>query len=309
LFWLTFPLGIFISVLSLCALLGQFHWLLDLSSHFVIQYALILSICLVLGRFSSKPNLVLWLLPVWFLQLLWLAPFFIPNQAGALAASAPLKVLSFNVYVDNTHNAELTKVARYLEAQNADILFLSEVKPELLRALAPSYPFVLDESASGTLGLAFLSKYTFDSSEVVTLPGRRRRLLKIDLNWQGQKVSLYGVHPFPPLGKRWAESRDNEIAALSELLQASKQASIVLGDFNASPWSRPMRRLTKEARLNYAAEGFGLRPTWSYKSLLVSAPIDHILINQAWQVTSYAYGSKMGSDHLPIASELRLSQP
>ncbi len=298
-------------MLTLGSFLGRFHWSLDLFSHFHLQYAALLGLCVVAASLLRAGVLAALLLPALLANVYLLAPFFLPGPVKAItgptdAPSQTLSVMALNVYMDNEN---YTAISDYLREENADVVMLSENKPALLRALGETvgdlYPHIYDESTRGTYGLALLSRYPFAEAKSVPLGGRGRRIIEVTLA-EPAPVTLFGVHPLPPLGSRWAARRDDELGAVARLAQQTTNPTVLLGDFNASPWSHPVKQLTRMTALRFANLGFGVRPTWSYRGPLLSAPIDHILVSPAWQVEGYRVGRAVGSDHLPVVAELVL---
>ena len=309
------PLGTLLSALTLGSFLGRFHWFLDLFSHFHLQYAALLGFCVASTLLLRARLFAALLLPALLANLALLAPFFLPGLGPTRAPIAEttadippraLSVMALNVYMDNE---DYDAIGDYLREERADVVMLSENKPALMRALGGAvgdlYPYIYDESTRGTYGLALLSRYPFAEAKSVPLGGRGRRVIEVTLA-EPAPVTLFGVHPLPPLGSRWAARRDDELEVVARLAQQSTNPTVLLGDFNASPWSRPVKQLTRTTALRFANLGFGVRPTWSYRSPLLSAPIDHILVSSAWRVEGYRVGRAVGSDHLPVVAELVL---
>ena len=303
-------LGALSSAFTLGSFLGRFHWSLDLFSHFHLQYAALLGFCFIAALLLRAGLLAALLLPALLANLFLLAPFFLPRSdpAAATEGASPraLSVMALNVYMDNE---DYGAIGDLLREERADVVMLSENKPALMRALGETvgdlYPHVYDESTRGTYGLALLSRYPFSEVKNVSLGGRGRRVIEVTLA-EPAPVTLFGVHPLPPLGSRWAARRNDELAAIGALVRRATNPVILLGDFNASPWSHPIEQLTATTSLRFANLGFGVRPTWSYRSPLLSAPIDHIFVSPTWRVATYRVGREVGSDHLPVIAELTL---
>jgi endonuclease/exonuclease/phosphatase (EEP) superfamily protein YafD len=138
------------------------------------------------------------------------------------------------------------------------------------------------------------------------LDERHHRFLTAQLQWQGRTVTFYGAHPHPPLAPRWAQSRNDELQTIMMQVRQEANPHVLLGDLNAAPWSSVMRQLFGQTRLRHASLGFGMFPTWRYKTWLIAAPLDHILVSNEWQVRFYAPGAFVGSDHLPVLAQLHL---
>jgi endonuclease/exonuclease/phosphatase (EEP) superfamily protein YafD len=297
--------GALFSALTFASLLSPFYWLFDVLTHFNFQYALALIVCLLLVLRSS-PRYALLFAAALLVNAYWLFPFFWPSSTKAPSGDV-LRVINLNVFTDNQ---KYQRVSSYLREANIDVAFLSEIEPALMEKLtqdlADVYPHIYDESMEGTHGLAMISKHSFVKTETVPLDDRHHRFLTAELTWQGQDIKIYAAHPHPPLSPFWTKSRDDELQVIRDALRLESKAHIFIGDFNASPWSSPMRQLFAQTRLRHAAKGFGIYPTWRYKTLLLGAPLDHILVSDEWQVTSYSVGSDVGSDHFPLIAELSL---
>ena len=311
--WLVILSGTLPSAFTLGSLLGRFHWLLDVLSHFHLQYAALLGLCLVASLLLRARVLTLYLLPGLLVNLFLLAPFFLPRtgvagEVGSSQSRSPhtLSVMTLNVYMDNR---DYSAISDYLYEEAADVVVLSENKPALMRVLKETlsdlYPYIYDESTRGTYGLALLSRHPFEEARSVPLGRRGRRLIEVTLA-EPTPVTLFGAHPLPPLGSRWAERRNDELVEIESLVQQSANPVVLLGDFNASPWSYPLEQLIETTGLRFANIGRGIRPTWFYQNVLLSAPIDHILVSSEWQVSAYKVGREVGSDHLPVVAELML---
>ncbi len=303
--------GLWLTVLTVASFLGQFHWTLDVLSHFNLQYGIGLIICFVgLIFMPDRRHYAFGLLPALLINGVILAPYFLPLAPPATAATTSLRVATLNV---SAKNKDYEATIAYLQEYQPDIVMLTEAEPELMTALNRSvselYPYILDESVSGTFGLALLSQYPFVTARTVPLletstSGWQRQLLRAEIEWQGSTVTVYGAHPLPPLSGRWAEWRNTELQIIQTMLADDLGPLILLGDFNASPWAYPMRRLTEGTSLYHAAHGFGIGPTWYY--LLFGAPLDHILVSSTWRALLYDVNDDVGSDHYPVMADLTL---
>jgi endonuclease/exonuclease/phosphatase (EEP) superfamily protein YafD len=305
---LVIVFGVLFSLLSLGSLFGSLYWLLDVFTHFNLYYLIALVILLLLALLLRPARIFPVLFALAFVvNLFILAPYFWPRSSKV--TGGPLRVMSLNVLTDNQ---DYTRVVSYLREANADVIFLSEIEPALMaifrQDLTDLYPHLYDEAMDGTHGLAFISRLPFAGTETVALDERHHRFLTAEISWQGRSVNLYGAHPHPPLSPFWTRSRDEELRVIRSYIGQEGNAHIFLGDLNASPWSYPLRQMTTQTRLRHAALGFGIYPTWRYKSMLVAAPLDHILVSDEWQVGSYFLGDDVGSDHFPVVAELYLPQ-
>ncbi|HRW10895.1 MAG TPA: endonuclease/exonuclease/phosphatase family protein [Caldilineaceae bacterium] len=301
------------SAFTLGSLLGQFYWMLDILSHYHIQYTIVLTLLLLalLWLRYLRPLLLVPALAL-LVNLYLVVPFFLPPSsatAHAAADGSALRLMALNI---STSNAGYEKVVTLIRARQPDLVFMSEVREDLLAVLrtelTAEYPYLHAEPSRMTLGVAFLSRRPFLQVETVMPGGRGRRYLRAVIDWQGQPVTVVGIHPLPPMRGAWAESRNSEIALMGEVANATAEPFVLLGDLNASPWSTPMRRLMASTDLRYAMQGYGVWPTWRLAGPLLAAPLDYVLVSPAWQVVDYVEGGDIGSDHVPVQADLVLNE-
>jgi endonuclease/exonuclease/phosphatase (EEP) superfamily protein YafD len=69
-------------------------------------------------------------------------------------------------------------------------------------------------------------------------------------------------------------------------------------------WSPFYQRFIQQAGLKNARSGFGIIPTWSTKLPPLSIPIDHCLVSPNVNVLQMRAGRYVGSDHLPLITDL-----
>ena len=316
-----FGLGLAVSALTLGSLLGRFHWTLDVLSHFHVQYVLLLSGTTLGLLWLRAGRRVLLLLPALAVNVLLIVPFWLPSYPTTAAAapqtSAPLRVMAMNI---STSNAGYAEVVVRIRTENPDIVYLSEVRADLVALLqaelGASYPVQYAEPSRHTLGVAILARDPNVQVQTVGFGddvGRmRRRYLRADFDWHGTPVTLAGIHPLPPMRGGWADSRDREIDAMAQLAREIERPFILVGDFNAAPWSQPMQALTRKTDLTYTGGFAGILPTWFVGppalKYLLGAPLDHMLVSPDWREIDYQRLPDIRSDHVPVQVDLMLKQ-
>lgn len=310
---IVWGLGFLFAIFTVGSLLGQFHWLLDVLSHYHVQYTVGLLGCLLLLLLMRELRWsLLGVLAALVVNLYLIVPFYTaPSTTVAHAASeeAALRVMALNI---STSNAGYSQVVDLIRTRQPDLVFMSEVREDLLAVLreqlTDTYPYLHAEPSRMTLGVAFLSRQPFVKVETVMPGGRGRRYLRAEIAWQGQPVTIVGIHPLPPMTGDWAASRNSEIALMGQVANEATQPFVLLGDLNASPWSAPMRSLMASTELRYAMQGYGVGLTWRLAGVLLGAPLDYILVSPAWHVADYVEGGDIRSDHIPIQADLVLEQ-
>ncbi len=306
-------LGLINVVMTVGSLLAPYHWALDVLTHFTLTYTFVLALCVVLAlalrlRLVWTGIFVLGLLP----NLVILFPYFVGygEQVSAGPGDATLTVLNMNISTASDHYEQVTDL---MASTEADVVALVEVRQDLLdhiaETLGETYPYVYAKPSRHTMGLAVVSRYPFSRTETAELYRRGTRskeYLDVTVDVDGQPVRFFTVHPFPPMGASWVASRDGEFTVFAEHAQDVAEPLVLVGDFNATPWSAPVRELTASTDLRPANLGFGVRPTWFF-ALVMQAPLDYLLVSDELAVTRYQTGKQFGSDHLPVVAELRLA--
>jgi endonuclease/exonuclease/phosphatase (EEP) superfamily protein YafD len=306
----------------LAGLLGRAAWPLDLFAHFRIQYAALFVVLalllLVLRRFLIALAAIVGLV----VSAVPLLPYLgassntdaantaVANTDAANAPAAMFRVLTFNVWF---RNPDITRVAAYIEGSRADAVVLQELTPsqaEVLRPLLPTYPHYYLEPSR--MGAAVFTRWPVIAAESVPLAkggGEGAIAARVQIDWRGSVVTVFGVHLNWPLGPRNSAFRNEELSSLVRFAKAQQGPLIVAGDFNLTPWSEYFRDALSASGLHDAALGFGLHRSWPAQFAPLAIRIDHCLLSSHWRSVSADIGPWLGSDHLPLVADLQLQGP
>ena len=280
--------------------LGDFSWFLDLFAHFHWQY--LIASMVAVPWFAWRRNR--WLLAVSVLSLLLnLALIFglvrSDQYDDAPNAESFLRAVSINV---RTENKEHEKVVDFILQADADVVFVMEVDfwwEEKLQPLKEKYPHHLFEPRVDNFGVAFFSRVPVLKSEIKTLGAAFVPTVVATLEKGGRTIRFIGVHPVPPSGEENSRYRNADLLAYANLAAETTDPVLLIGDLNASPWSRGMRILTQDGRLRLGKASTAMKPTWMVDTLL-RIPIDHALAKRPLSITNKTIGPEVGSDHRPI---------
>ena len=299
--------GLFIGLAaSWLGLLGSWHWLLDLCSHFRWQGTVVCLVALAWAAWRKRR----WVMGAALLTLLLNAALIVhPGRAAPAGSPAPdfhLKIISFNVLTSNGNHAG---VLNWLQQTDADIIFLMEVDhiwAKALRPLLTTHPHHLIQPRSDNFGLALYSRPPLEKagfldsdalhSEGTPEPDLCMDSIEVRLKTSGRAWIFIGTHPVPPMGGAYASARDRQLRALSQHIAKTGLPVLVAGDLNASPWSHGFRQLTAGGMLLPTPGAW--KPTWRVGSLF-AIPIDHALAMPPLVVKSRIIGPDLGSDHRP----------
>ena len=142
----------------------------------------------------------------------------------------------------------------------------------------------------------------------------RRKLKEIlEAIDRGETVTILATHPLPPRRPSAWRLRNEQLEAIAAARDEFGDRLIIVGDFNASPFSPCLRHFVSTMRrsglaLRYASKGHGIKPTWPTFNRLMFTPLDHIFVTDNLVVTEFRTGPHIGSDHLPIQATITLGR-
>jgi endonuclease/exonuclease/phosphatase (EEP) superfamily protein YafD len=228
------------------------------------------------------------------------APVLRALATTAAAAQEPtdtLTVVSFNVW---SRNQRLDEATRWLVDQKADVIFLEEMtsknREPIKQALLATYPYVHD---CGCNDIVMFSRRPWSAAG-----GQPRTAEQPAMSWftlagrNGREVRFVGLRP------RYIMHPDEYAAHYDWLVRHAGELgdhTIVVGDFNAAPWSWQMMRFA-------AASGLRRHGTYaaSWPSRFPLVLIDNVLTTPDIKRVSFRTGPDLGSDHLPIVATAAL---
>ena len=293
------------AILSIVTLFSEFHRLIELFSHFKLQYFLASSISAIIFLFHKEKTWAFSMLIGAAINLFFVLPWYVNTTSNTHPTLIPIKILHSNVQTSNENHQELIKL---ILTESPDILSVQEVNKTWISKLIEIeelLPHKFIRPREDNFGIAVYSKYPFDSSEFIYLGRSNIPSIKATLTIGEQPVTLISSHPVPPISENFYESRNSQLNALSLLSKEVDQPLIVIGDLNVTMWSHTYLALENETKLSNTREGFGILPTWPTNLLPLMIPIDHCLVSEEFDVLDMRVGDDVGSDHLPIIVDLK----
>jgi endonuclease/exonuclease/phosphatase (EEP) superfamily protein YafD len=296
---------------ALAVVLGQFgdrHWLLDLLAHWRVQYAAVFAACAIALLLLRRPrSAMLALLGAGLLGLSVLRQVGgAPPPAGA--ASPSFRFASFNHPRAERH---AQAIGEWLERSGADVVAMQELhSPQTVQALAaalPSFPYVHAQFGRWS-DVTIFSRWPILQAQTVELTPGGARAAQVRIDWQGQPVTLAGVHLHWPVGANNVRQRNAGLQALAALARDTPGPLLIGGDFNVTQWSPVFGAAFAPAPLADCARGQGLVNSWPAFFPPAAIRIDHCLASPHWRVLQVSAGPAFGSDHRPVLSELVLQR-
>jgi len=285
--------------------LGYLAWWLELFAHFRPQYALSLAIggaCLLALR---RPGIGLASLVLAAVNAVPLMHYYYAPPQGAPGGDGPaIKALLANVYF---HNDRHDPLLEYVRGAQPDVAVFLEVTPEwseALRTLADSLPY---QAHAGEVFVA--SRKPLLGLQALPLSATGAMAVVFFVDAGAGPVAIIGAHTSWPLGAEIAASRNRELSMLADTARATPGPVLLLGDLNITAFSPVFPALLAQAGLADCAAGQGYHPTWPAQFPLLYMQIDHCLAGAGLEVTEFATGPYVGSDHYPLEVTLRLRAP
>lgn len=282
--------------------LGQLYPAFDVFAQFSAQFIFAVfgfSIATFMPRYKALIGIVLTILfcvgygawPIYFSGDVTNGPF--PMAPGERA----IKVGHFNTFVRNKDFAALQKEIERLDADVITLIEFANSKNQILRNLQRIYPFQYSCDDQPFCHLAIISKHPI---EAVSAKGQWEGPAFISARLGGAMAGLtvYGVHTtrFP-----YSRAQLKQINAFVRHLEGQSGAMVVMGDFNATPFSRITTTLEQGTGLSRVTH----MPTWPTTYGLPQLAIDHVFVSPKIRVLAdQQIGNPGGSDHFPIVMTL-----
>lgn len=228
--------------------------------------------------------------------------FYGPPQSPELSATpTTLRLISFNL---NQGNDQHEKVLASIRSESADLVILMEADEAWGTALQPlskEYPFHLSYPR---IAMEIFSRTKLTARDI-RLVGEKRGDVLLSLDG---KLNLYACHAYPwtAYGREGFNWRNQHLRELGADASKTPSPLVVIGDFNASPWSRAFEEMLVQSKLRDARLGFGPLRTQSNFGLhfLLGLPLDHCLVSEDVEVRLLRTGPPLGSDHLPLIVDI-----
>lgn len=283
--------------------LGHLWVVFDVFSQFTPQFIFLIA-SFTIGLFVSRGKVltaVVLFLGALTVYSMW--PYYASSNVSILSIvksdERELRIASYNTQLSNEKVDEVkAEIARI----DADVMVLIELGPNkrvIFDQLKTQYPYQAQCSDTTHCNFGILSKYPLSYiGDRMIWEGPP--YIRASLGPEFGNLSIYGVHTtrFP-----FARAQFAQINALVTELAPVTGPVIVMGDFNATPYSRVTQTL--------ASKGNFMRltnlPTWPAEIGLPQVAIDHVFVSLGIrQLESQSIGNAAGSDHFPIYMKLAI---
>ena len=329
---ILFVLSATIILLSITGFLGRLWWGFELTSHFRVQYFWLLALSATWFTFGKKWNYAI-IAAIFALVNLSLIIPYIPTAKVVQASQYTLRSLSINL---DFRNSSYDKATSFISRSKPDILVLEELTdewekglkhtlstfphsyrftyptPHLSHKLKSLYSFFgpsisFEKFAPKKISIGLFSHLPFENIRASHPNPYPVPHVKAKFKFKGKDFILFGVHLISPVTKKRSEIRNKQLLTLANMVKDLDQPTILIGDFNTSPWSSYFKDFIQMTRLKESRKGAGLHPSWPTPFMPLRIPIDHSLTSNEITVQSFSFGPNIGSDHFPIILDFSIN--
>lgn len=235
-------------------------------------------------------------------QVLWVAPDLCRGRRPLPLDGARLRVLVLNVH---TASSSFDEVRQLIEDVRPDIVGLLEVDERWLRGVAPvvaQFAGRLEQPRGDNFGVALYTRAPLVGS--IEELGSSLPSVVGSVTLRGASFSVVLIHPVPPVSAGNLAEQREALDTVASRARAMPEPVIVMGDFNATPWSGLYRRFLSDSGLCDSRAGFGIQASFPTASTVLRIPIDHLLASCSIGIADRRVERDVGSDHLPIVVDL-----
>ncbi len=299
-----------LAAVSLAAFAGRWVWWLDVLANFRPQYVVSLVILGLIVLMSRWRRIAYGILTVAAINLVFVLPLYVGSPGVADPDLPSLRVMSFNLL---STNASYSDVIEYIRTVDPDLVLLHEAsRPWEVAIEAANLDYQVIRPRSDSLIFGTLVMVRGEDVEAISYGFAEAQPRAVSIMYRPtgwpEGVSVLSTHPLAPTEKDRAQLRDAQLDFAATWAADQEDGFIVVGDFNATPWSWPFRNLMARAPLRNSQLGFGVQPSFPTSStFLMRVPIDHLLHSDTLSVVDRRLGPAMGSDHFPLVVDLQLS--
>ncbi len=319
---LKYGLTLGIAGLGLLTILGWLRsawWLLDIASHFRVQYGILLALGAALAWWLGLSLLGLVAALLAFSNLVVVLPLYTPSRSAQAASrhTSTRRVLFANLWQPNRHTSTRRVLFANLWQPNCqhDLLrnLVEQIAPDLvllvesnqrwldeLESLRGAYPFWVVQPREDNYGVALLSRWPVRESAICAFSAAGVPTVVALVELDGQMLQMVCTHPPPPKSQLETRARDEQLANMAAFVAAKETPLMVCGDLNLTPWSPMFWQFTRRSGLSDSARGFGVQASWPVGKPYMGVQLDHCLVSPEITILDRRLGTAIGSDHFPV---------
>jgi endonuclease/exonuclease/phosphatase (EEP) superfamily protein YafD len=302
-------LAALVVAVSLLPLGARLWWVLELTTHFRLQYLAAIATTLVLVALRRRWRLAAALCVAATINVWPVLPY-LPRPSpdspaiAAVATGTPFKILAVNV---SFRQFSARRFLQIVDEAAPDVLLVVEFTPhaaEVLAKLDEKFTQHLKLPAEGPYGIALWSRFELESATSFSLG--RVPAIEARVRSPHGTFTLLGAHLSAPISPRRAAQRQFELARLAERRAQIAGPVIVAGDLNVTPYSPFYTDWLTTTGLTDSRHHRTLSVSWPAVLPILGIPIDHVAVSDEFQILAHRRLPNFDSDHYGIIAELAL---
>ncbi|PQO31370.1 hypothetical protein C5Y96_13600 [Blastopirellula marina] len=299
---------VLLAVATLLTGFARIYWVWDLLANLRVQQVLVavvlMAICAIYRRW-------VWL-TIPLACFLVHAPWFLPGLERVGGSPDVRQVISVTVCNVLTSNRNFDAAMKDILSAEPDVLVVLEIDSawaaEIEAATNADYAYrVVHPDDYGNFGIGLYSRYPIQHSQSFRL-NEGIDSIEAVVDVKGAPYRIIGTHPLPPTGNRNFRSRNEHLRMLADRVQHPQPdyqglPTIVMGDFNLTPWSPFFRDFERASGLRRAEHFANVTPTWYVQPIFpLGLSLDHIFISDDLTYWGREVGGPIGSDHRRVSA-------
>jgi endonuclease/exonuclease/phosphatase (EEP) superfamily protein YafD len=294
--WSGAMVGVFFGIAGLVfARLGHLWVGFDVFSQFSAQFiflTLAMAAGLAMPRYKGLVGAVFFVMAI-VGYALWPQMDTANTESALPAGHSKLKLAHFNPFIFNTDYAAMKASILKMDPDVMTFVEIGEDKRELFEQLRTQFPYQVNCFDVVNCDAAIISKIPL-TNVVAKGSWLGAPFISANLGPKYSNATVFGFHT-----TRFPHSRAqfNQVKAVVKYLETVATPLILLGDFNATPFSRISDVITQGLDLKRLSN----LPTWPATYGFPQLAIDHVFVSQMIEPLNVEdIGDNAGSDHFPI---------
>lgn len=199
------------------------------------------------------------------------------------------------------------KVVGQIREYNPDIIALVELSEDWNEHLNLQESFPIHKLALGfgPYNMGIYSKIPLEDSKFKDLGIGMQPNLHVYLPNLDCSMSL--IHLIPPLSADSYWHNRTATRRLSTQYRHTSDCSVIVGDFNSTPYGIDYAVFDYGAKFLNAFSGFGIPRSWNARVPFLKLPIDHVLYKGSLMVNDAKVLDGFGSDHFPLLVDFSIA--
>jgi endonuclease/exonuclease/phosphatase (EEP) superfamily protein YafD len=281
------------------------------------KFVIMSTVAVLLGIYFTDTIadwIIMGLLILSLVYLAWLILPFTVLGKKMVEGAEPGTKKSLSLFVSNVKqdNTNYEKLLQGIKLRNPDVIFLLETDTlwqTKMAVLKEEYPYFIEIPKENTYGLLFFSRLKIASQEINYLIDPEIPSVIVDIEYGGQLIRIYGLHPTPPSPgeNKTSTDRDAEILLVAKMVKGYNKPSLVIGDLNDVAWSYTTDLFLKTSGMLDPRRGRGFYNTYNANYIVFRWPLDHYFLSPHFRLVDLKLEEPVGSDHFPISMRVVLA--